>query len=80
MLRVGEAVQGEILDVTQNYAVRVNRQHPWVIRYTFQVQGRAYTGQVSTLHALGPSLRAGAPICVLYQPKNPLQNTLYPHP
>ncbi len=80
VLRGGTAVEGQIVQVEENVQVRVNRRHPWVIRYTFRVGGRAYAGQVSTLNMPGTRLQVGHRACILYLPNAPEQNVLYPHP
>jgi len=80
VLRIGESTQGQIIDVQQDYSVRVNRQHPWVVRYQFQVNGQNYEGNVRTLHPLGPRLQAGKMVWVLYLPNAPRWNSIYPHP
>jgi hypothetical protein len=80
VLRHGEAARGEITGVEENYSVRVNGRHPWIITYRFQALGREHTGQVSTLNPPGSQLRPGQPACVLYLPNTPEHNALYPHP
>ena len=80
VLRTGEAVEGRIVEVAENMAVRINGRNPWAIRYEFSVGGRPYEGRVSTLTAPGAALQPGQPACVLYLPQAPEQNGLYPHP
>ena len=58
--------------------VRVNRRHPWLIAYGFEVGGRQYEGRVATLNP--PALRPGWPVRVLYLPEAPRHNALFPHP
>jgi hypothetical protein len=80
VLRIGESTQGQIIDVQKDYSVRVNRQHPWVIRYQFQVNGQNYEGNVRTLNPVGASLQTGKTVCILYLPNAPQWNSIYPHP
>ncbi len=80
VLREGEAARGQILDLQQNYSVRVNGRHPWVIRYAFQAQGQKYEGKVTTLNQPGQQLQAGNAACILYLPDAPQWNSIYPHP
>ena len=80
VLRTGESTQGQIIDVQKDYSVRVNRQHPSVIRYQFQVNGQDYEGNVRTLNPIGASLQAGKTVCILYLPNAPQWNSIYPHP
>ncbi len=80
VLRTGQAAQGEIVEVHQNFSVRVNHQHPWIITYRFQSTGHEWTGVVSTLTPPGPQLQPGNAACILYLPDAPQNNALYPHP
>jgi len=80
VLREGLAAQGEITSLEQNHHVQVNGRYPWNIAYQFEVNGRPYTGQLSTLSTPSPQLQVGQPACVLYAPNAPEKNTLYPRP
>ena len=80
VLRFGESTRGQIVDVQKDYYVRVNRQHPWVIRYQFRVNGGNYEGNVRTLNPVGASLQAGKTVYILYLPNAPQWNSIYPHP
>ena len=80
VLRVGEATSGKIIEVQENYSVRINGRYPWVIQYQFQVNGQNYEGKVSTLNPVGEKLQAGEGVCILYLPTSPQWNSIYPHP
>lgn len=80
VLREGQAALGRIMAVEQNYNVRINSQHPWVISYQFEANGRAYEGRVSTLNTPRGELQPGNTVYVLYLPNIPEHNALYPHP
>lgn len=80
VLREGQAVEGQIVNLEQNFNVRINRRHPWVISYQFSVNGREYQGHVSTLNTHTAALQPGKTACVLYLQNIPEHNTLYPHP
>ena len=80
VLRIGEVTQGQILNVRENYSVRVNGQRPWVIRYQFQVNGQDFEGNVSTLNQIGANLQPGNTVYILYMPNDPHLNSIYPHP
>jgi len=80
VLRVGDAADGQITNVEQNLAVRVNSRHPWRIAYQFKVHDLPYEGQVTTLNTPGPALQPGQAARVLYLPQAPQYNSLYPHP
>jgi hypothetical protein len=80
VLRTGTAAVGEILEVYENLAVRVNGRHPWAIIYRFEVQGEAYEGKVSSLIRPEASQEPGRPTYVLYVPADPRKNTIYPNP
>lgn len=80
VLREGQAVQGQIVNLEQNFNVRINRRYPWVISYHFRANGREYQGRVTTLNTPGPALQPGKTACVLYLQNVPEHNALYPHP
>ncbi len=80
VLRHGQAMQGQITGIQQNLNVRINHRHPWVISYRFQVMGREYPGETTTLSQPGEHLQPGKPAWVLYLPNTPELNTIYPHP
>jgi hypothetical protein len=78
VFRMGQPILGEITDVHQNFAVRVNGRHPWVIHFRFQTSGRDYEGQVTTLKSGVAKYHPNQPVYVLYLSDNPQQNTIYP--
>jgi hypothetical protein len=80
VLRMGEAVRGQIVEVSENYSVRINGRHPWTIRYQFQVNGQDHAGSVSTLNPVGENFQPGKAVYVLYLPDVPELNSLFPHP
>lgn len=80
VLRHGQPTRGEIVSAEANYNVEVNGRNPWSIGYQFEVNGRDYSGKVSTLNEPGPQLQPGRAAYVLYLPESPELNALYPHP
>jgi hypothetical protein len=78
VLRMGEAVLGTIVDISENVAVEVNGRHPWTITYGFQVDGQEYKGKTTTLRPVGFTHQVAQPMYVLYLPDDPAQNTIYP--
>ena len=80
VLQDGEPVLGQIIDVHQNYNIRVNRRYPWTILYHFEVLDTAYQGKVTTLSQPDLGQQPGKPVYVLYLPDNPQKNTIYPYP
>jgi hypothetical protein len=80
VLREGDAVKGEIVDVVENYSVRINGRHPWDIEYEFETGGRVHRGRVRTLRPPGRRLMPGSPAFVLVLPGAPEYSALYPHP
>jgi hypothetical protein len=77
LISEGSATSGEVREVVQNTHLRVNRRHPWVIRYNFQAEGREYQGVVHRLDPPEFMLQTGQPVYVLYFPEDPAKNTLY---
>jgi hypothetical protein len=80
VLREGETTLGQIVEIQEDYSVRVNGRNPWRIRYQFQVDGQDYEGTVSTFNQPGQALQAGKTVYVLYLPTAPKWNSIYPHP
>ncbi len=80
VLREGEAVDGQIVSLEQNFNVRINGRNPWVIVYQFRVNGQAYQGRITTLNTPGAGLQPGRNVSVLYLQNIPAHNALYPHP
>ena len=78
VLRLGDAAQGRIAEVYENRFVRVNHRHPWVISYSFQVDGHTYEGKATTLRTPNQRQQPNQPVVVLYLPQEPSQNTIYP--
>jgi hypothetical protein len=78
VLRLGEATLGQVVTVDQNYFVRINRRHPWVITYRFQAIGREYRGKTTSLNPAAAELQPGQAIYVLYLPDNPHKSVPYP--
>lgn len=80
VLRLGESTSGQIMDIWENYSVRVNGRHPWIIRYQFRLDGKDYEGVVTTFNQVGPGIETGKTVSVLYLPDDPQWNSIYPHP
>jgi hypothetical protein len=80
VLREGSPTRGRVTGVSENYSVRVNGRHPWVIGYEYQVDGTTYPGKVSTLNPPGQELQEGLPVTVLYLATHPARSSIYPHP
>jgi len=80
VLRTGVAAPGEVVEIHQNFSVRVNGRYPWVIQYHFQANARDFTGTVKTFNPPGPQLQAGKAVYVLYLADAPQYNSIYPHP
>jgi len=80
ILRLGQAVRGQVMGAEWNYSVSVNDRHPLTIQYQFHAGGKEYQGKVTTLNQGNFSFQPGQSICVLYLAENPEYNSLYPHP
>ena len=80
ILRRGLATRGEISLVEQIPYYRVNRQHPWEIRYRYTVDWREFEGKLTTLVEPGEKLQSGRAVTVLYLVESPVQSVLYPLP
>jgi len=78
VLRMGEATLGSIVDVYEDFRVKVNNRNPWTTTYRFQVFDRDYEGKTTTLRTPGLRQQPGQPVYVLYLKDDPGQNTIYP--
>ena len=68
--KYGRPATGTITSVEQNVSVRVNRRHPWIVRYDYSVGGVQSHGTESTFDVpLG--LKPGAQIGILYDGEDP---------
>ncbi len=81
-LRKGEALRkygrqatGTITSVEQNVSVRVNRRHPWIVRYDYSVGAMQYHGTESTFD-VPVGLKPGAQIGIRYDGQDPRRSAL----
>ena len=73
--KYGRLATGTITSVEQNVSVRVNRRHPWIVRYDYSVGGMQYHGTESTFDVpLG--LKPGAQIGIRYDGEDPRRSAL----
>jgi hypothetical protein len=84
LLRRGEALRkygrpttGMITSVEQNASVRVNRRHPWIVRYDYSVGGMQYHGTESTFD-VPVGLEPGAQVGIRYDGEDPRRSALAP--
>lgn len=80
VLKWGEAAVGEVINLQEDYSVRINGRCPWSIDYQYGVNGQTYQGRVTTLSQPGSRLQQGRQVYVLYMGENPTLSSLYPHP
>jgi Protein of unknown function (DUF3592) len=71
----GRPATGTIVSAEPNASVRVNRRHPWFVRYEYNVEGVSYQGTESTFD-LPRKLEPGAQIGIRYDGEDPRRNTL----
>lgn len=75
LLKLGIAATGTITFAEPNASVRVNRRHPWIVRYQYSVGGREYHGSESTFE-VPAGLAPGAQVGVRYDRENPRRSAL----
>lgn len=76
--RTGELAWARVTSVVQDGSRTVNRSHPYVVRWEFDVEGRTYTGKLSTLTLPDlQTLLSDGPVPVLYLPGRPQHSVLY---
>ena len=74
----GTATMGTISNVAQNYNVRINGRSPWNVTYQFQAEGGKFQGVASSLDDSAGQREVGQQVHVLYMPRRPRINTIYP--
>jgi hypothetical protein len=74
----GEPTRAKVTFRGQDTSVRVNKQHPWKVGWTFEVGGRSYQGELTSMSRedLADLLDAET-IVVTYLPEDPRTNTAY---
>ena len=82
LLRRGEALRkygrpatATITSVEQNVSVRVNRRHPWIVRYDYNVGGMQYQGTESTFD-VPLEIKPGAQVGIRYDGEDPRRSAL----
>jgi hypothetical protein len=80
ILRDGDSTRGQITEVRQNYAVSINGQSPWIIRYSYEVYGKPFEGKLSTMKYPDDQLQVGRAARILYLADDPARSSIYPHP
>jgi Protein of unknown function (DUF3592) len=73
--KYGMQSTGTITSLDKNASVRVNRRHPWIVRYDYSVSGMQYHGAESTFD-VPAGLKPGAQIAIRYDGQNPRQSAL----
>ena len=77
--RNGVPIKGLVSSVKEDGTTTVNGKHPWIIVYTFEMEGHPRQGRAVTFDAeTANRLWGKAPVWVLAVEGNPERNTLYP--
>jgi len=76
--RRGVAVPGEVYECRIDRTQSVNGDHPYKLTWHFTVEGREYEGTLTSYDSTLGSRGCGQPLWVLYVPRDPAQNTIYP--
>ncbi len=77
VFRDGLETRGEILDVREDLAVRVNGRHPWKVDYTFWTSAAGATRASERVWGEKPALEAGQSVVVLYAEQDPTRSALW---
>lgn len=76
-LEHGNVVQGEIESITMDRSKTMNGQHPFVVNFSFSINGQTHTGNVGNI--FDPILkRRGDPVWVVYMPEDPNLSSVWP--
>jgi hypothetical protein len=75
---IGRAITARVTYSGLDGSVRINGRNPWRIAWELTVDGRVYTGSVSSMRQdLIADLMPAKELVVLYDPENPRINTAY---
>ncbi len=80
VFRDGLEASGEVVNVRQDLAVRVNGQHPWKVDYSFWASKGGATRGTETFWGDKPAVKVGESVVVLYDPERPAQCALWTLP
>jgi hypothetical protein len=72
----GVPIQARVTFLGKNLSARKNRQHPFLLQWTFEAQGKTFRGSYSSFEDLS-SFVSDEKVTVLYLPNKPQTNTLY---
>ncbi len=76
--RDGRAIGGTVTRVGLDRRVRVNGRHPLKVEWSFEVEGRQFTGSLSSLDPERlRDFRESDAVTVLYDPDQPQANTVW---
>lgn len=75
LLKFGMPAIATVTFAEPNASVRVNRRHPWIVRYEYDVGGRRYQGTESTFD-LPRGLAPGAQVGIRYDREDPRRSAL----
>jgi hypothetical protein len=75
LLRTGAESSGVITELVQNRRVRINRKHPWIIRYKFDARGVMCEGSDRTMD-LPAECVEGARVIIAYDATDPRKNAI----
>lgn len=77
LFRIGEEARGKVLSVELDTSQRINRRHPWRVRYRFESNGRAHEGKATFWTPDRPDVEVGARVVVLFAPGRPSRSLLW---
>lgn len=73
----GVTCEGVVIDIAQDFRVRVNRKHPWRVRYRYEVGGVQHEGADTSMDR-PVGLEAGDAVGLVYDAKDPGRSALKP--
>ena len=78
VLRTGTHAEGTVVRVGDDTSVSYNGRHPWMVEYTFSVDGDLRGGSVSSFDPVMAHVEKGHKLWVVYRPDDPDQNSVWP--
>jgi hypothetical protein len=77
-LERGACAVGTVVSVGRNHSITEDGRHPWLIDYTFTVDGQTWGGTISSADARMAGVTIGHTLHVVYLPEDPGQSAMWP--
>lgn len=78
-LKYGDVTEGEISSIEMDGSKTINGRHPFVVNFSFKVNGQIYSGNVGNIFdPVNQFKKQGDPVWVVYMPGDPSLSSVWP--